>query len=650
MGDYLNKGKLFQISNLRLKHVFEKNEPITIINRSVDGSFSVYISNSKYIYRSENNEKIINLMYFLNNGNKMRVGEHSSTIITFSYKDINSLENIIISFFKKPYTMVMVNDKEIIDSIIELDLSLQDEFIIKNDLKIIYDNIKKGNFEYDLDYLYAYKIDDKICIGYKRSFLLYFIYRNYKYLEFEDIGKDNKNHDSVFQMIHSKVEPYLGKSTDDLKKQFQIHSKSKAVNRLIFNKMIRKESNLTLSELFKSNSVVRTLTINSKNKLTESLSLPYFNYTELSSEKWSSSKLRKLLLNTQFIFPIFKREENKQIFYGLRFLKLNINVIDTTIKDVWSYNQNLIIDGNIVNREVSNRRFTNFTSLSDDQIIHIRPHARDSNDTLPLPVRDKLTGLEDYVKHSFWINSSYIDKTLLIENYKINKDNNYDKFNDIDDNFYHIESTGSCLVGYSRKGNYCIDSKFPSLYSAFYDYVLTTSIINHHKKNDELKLCFDRALDNKLIIQKDNKQYLSISKFLKNGNSLAECTKAFEIIHNVKNLGESVTLSSLMALLKHSDANYIVNEFGFKKIDFNNNIYLRSNDKFTLSGSAKFILSIKSSLRTNELKEYMEILLKRELSEEQVKNAVYNSGGYNDVDFDKFYISKDVYMKELWGN
>jgi len=47
---------------------------------------------------------------------------------------------------------------------------------------------------------------------------------------------------------------------------------------------------------------------------------------------------------------------------------------------------------------------------------HVRPHAQNANDTYPLPVADKLTGLTDYTKHCFWINASYVRDEIYLKN------------------------------------------------------------------------------------------------------------------------------------------------------------------------------------------------------------------------------------------
>ena len=50
--------------------------------------------------------------------------------------------------------------------------------------------------------------------------------------------------------------------------------------------------------------------------------------------------------------------------------------------------------------------------MKDNEVCHVRPHARDAQDTFPLPVPDRLTGLTCYTKHCFWLNSKYVETIL----------------------------------------------------------------------------------------------------------------------------------------------------------------------------------------------------------------------------------------------
>ena len=82
-------------------------------------------------------------------------------------------------------------------------------------------------------------------------------------------------------------------------------------------------------------------------------------------------------------------------------------------KSVWDKMKKTVSKGEIV-KEVTDKgvRKTYFPKKTENRISHVRPHARDANDTYKLPVADKLTGLSEYTKHCFWLNANYIKNEI----------------------------------------------------------------------------------------------------------------------------------------------------------------------------------------------------------------------------------------------
>ena len=69
--------------------------------------------------------------------------------------------------------------------------------------------------------------------------------------------------------------------------------------------------------------------------------------------------------------------------------------------------------GEIV-KEVNHKGFrkTYFPKKTENRISHVRPHARNKDDTYDLPIADKLTGLSKYTKHCFWLNAAYVKNEI----------------------------------------------------------------------------------------------------------------------------------------------------------------------------------------------------------------------------------------------
>lgn len=159
--------------------------------------------------------------------------------------------------------------------------------------------------------------------------------------------------------------------------------------------------------------IVKTIRLDKYGQLKESVSLPVFQYEDIVLEKWETSKLRKYFTNNHFIFVAFKSDGKNQYLHNIKMWSMPKHILEEDVKCVWTKLQNSLINGNIVKYVDNNGRyFSHFPSSSESPYVHVRPHAQNREDTLPLPYKDKLTGLEKYPKHSFWINRSFVLKIL----------------------------------------------------------------------------------------------------------------------------------------------------------------------------------------------------------------------------------------------
>ena len=85
-------------------------------------------------------------------------------------------------------------------------------------------------------------------------------------------------------------------------------------------------------------------------------------------------------------------------------------------KNVWEKMVETVSNGEIV-KEVTEKgvRKTFFPKKTENRISHVRPHARNKEDTYELPIVDKLTGLTEYTKHCFWLNASYVKEEIYLK-------------------------------------------------------------------------------------------------------------------------------------------------------------------------------------------------------------------------------------------
>lgn len=237
-----------------------------------------------------------------------------------------------------------------------------------------------------------------------------------KYIgNYYDVEKLLNNTELSFDdFIANVINKYIGKSQKELMKEFNIDSSAKNLNSIIINRMFGVKGSLNETEEFlKAQIVPRTIRIEENGKIKESMPFPAFNYCELAKENWENSSFRNILEETKYLFFVFKKKKDNYYFKGIKLWNMPEIILDSEVKKMWNKTVKTIQSGNIV-KEINSRgiRTTNFPGMADNKYCHVRPHAKDANDTLPLPIRDKLTGLDKYTKHCFWINNKYLEEIL----------------------------------------------------------------------------------------------------------------------------------------------------------------------------------------------------------------------------------------------
>ena len=233
-----------------------------------------------------------------------------------------------------------------------------------------------------------------------------------KYIgNFNNVEKILSNTTNTLQSFISKtIEKYINKTQNELIKEFKITNNPKNINNIIIKKMFNIKNDLAKAEEFqKANIIPRTIRIEENGKIKESLSFPYFKYTDLIKESWETSTLRDELETTKYLFFIFKKINNNYVFKGTKLWNMPENDINTYVMEMWKNTYNIIHSGNIIKDIKNGKRKTNFINSSQNPVCHVRPHAINAKDTTKLPIPDKKTGLTEYTKHCFWINSKYLE-------------------------------------------------------------------------------------------------------------------------------------------------------------------------------------------------------------------------------------------------
>lgn len=155
-----------------------------------------------------------------------------------------------------------------------------------------------------------------------------------------------------------------------------------------------------------SNIQIKTVMVESNNKIKESMSFSLFRYSEFQTIDWEDSDCYKTFSEKEFMFFIFHRDEKNNEVRLNRIVFWKMNDLDLAeCKRVWSETRKRILEAPKPDNQTQIIDL-DFPAKKESPVMHVRPHARNKNDTLPLPNGGLMT------KRSFWLNNTYIAEII----------------------------------------------------------------------------------------------------------------------------------------------------------------------------------------------------------------------------------------------
>lgn len=372
----------------------------------------------------------------LNNGAIRAKERLVCNVINYMEENLSDFYNS--SFWHKCNTILLMSYEYIkgihkgdytIDNAILFSFPKEDLVIIQNDWNTIMSKIKAGKAheisESDTMYLAACTKGATAAKSFrpqpfssvpakqrayslKQSYMTYvlnsFIFGNEKD---PNIIKDISDlRDKTFEeYVVDELTPYIGKTELELREELNVTSKAKNVNELFLAKMLGISGRISeTAEFKKANIVPKTIRVNEDGSITEHMSFPHRLLKNIAEEEWDTSAFREYLTQTKFLFIIFKFVNKELVFDRVQFWNVSDKDLEE-IENVWIRTQKIILEGvKLVKR--GNRIFNNLPSSSENQICHVRPHARNANDVMQLPDGRCMP------KQCFWFNNSYIEKQI----------------------------------------------------------------------------------------------------------------------------------------------------------------------------------------------------------------------------------------------
>lgn len=300
----------------------------------------------------------------------------------------------------------------------------QDIKIIKHDFEVIVGKIKAGKAhelsEGDTLYLGAapkaatssdrrkQPCSDELAkpraFAFKNSYMTY-VLNNYIIpgkTTYEPILKDNVE-ESFEEYVENKIHVYTNYTVEQLSIKFDMdYAKNpKSLEAILAYRILGIKGNQA-EEFKKANIVVKTIRLSNENKIKENMSFPTFKFKEIIEEEWENSTFGTYLSETRFLFVVYKFDENQNLrLKGCQFWNIPYNDLNKEVQSVWKKTRQVIIDGLQISK-VNGHYSNNFPKASENTVCHVRPHARNANDTYELPDG------RQYPKQCFWLNNSYI--------------------------------------------------------------------------------------------------------------------------------------------------------------------------------------------------------------------------------------------------
>lgn len=225
---------------------------------------------------------------------------------------------------------------------------------------------------------------------------------------------------TIEEIVISKFKPFYGKSEEEILKilKVKINTKAKSFHANLTKAILGIELDKEIEEFEKAEIIVKTVRLKENDLPKEDISFPNFKYEDIVNQDWEDSDFKDVLEH-KFLFVFFQFDNEKLILRKVKFW--NMPYLDLLeAEKVWVKTKEIVDKGEIVKEIKTNKngkeiRFTNFPSKKFSSVSHVRPHAKDASDTYSLPKKDKLTKQNEYTKHCFWLNNTYIKNEIYLK-------------------------------------------------------------------------------------------------------------------------------------------------------------------------------------------------------------------------------------------
>ena len=208
---------------------------------------------------------------------------------------------------------------------------------------------------------------------------------------------DSEQEMTLAELVRARFEPYFGLTEQELGERFGYikrgKRKPKNLCALITRRILGVSDDAKIEEFEKAGIKPKTMRIKRNGTPKESVSFPRFDYFELVETPFEESDFAGYL-DQKYLFVIYREDERERDIYRLADVAF------------WQMPDDDLEEGKRCYEEmrsrVANGRAQDSVKSTENRCCHVRPHGRDSSDTLPTPQGDMV------VKKCFWLNAQYL--------------------------------------------------------------------------------------------------------------------------------------------------------------------------------------------------------------------------------------------------
>jgi len=220
----------------------------------------------------------------------------------------------------------------------------------------------------------------------------------------DSIFKKQRRIETIEDVIKEKFALFIGKTDKEILTRLdsKLGKKSKSYKRLIVNRILDIDSS-NIEELEKANITLRVITLESTGTLKESISFPAFDYKDLVTQIWYDDEdeimadFHLQLETKKFLFVVFQKQKGSDHIILKKTMFWNFPMKDISeAESVWQKTIDCINDG----------RYDELPKIKDSYLAHVRPHGKDSTDTIVTPQNTQ------EMKRCFWLNAKYIQQAI----------------------------------------------------------------------------------------------------------------------------------------------------------------------------------------------------------------------------------------------